>query len=83
MHVEVNAPGVVPGRHIVHVDIEPDFGPGAKSPIRHYAQTITCEAGRGDGYIPLALDDPAGVYRIVARDILTGASAKARVKVAP
>jgi len=64
-----------PGRHLVRVQVHgPDghFRP-------EYSRNLLVVGGVGRFVLPAALDDPAGEYRIVAADVLTGARAEARV----
>lgn len=75
--VELDTKGESPGKHVVHVE----FGPNIGAPLRHYARDIVCEGGIGTAYIPLALNEKVGIYKVVARDALTGISAQALVGV--
>ena len=63
------------GRHLVRIHVHgPD---GAFRP--EYARNLLVEDGAGRFVLPSALDDPAGEYRVVATDVLTGARAEAKV----
>lgn len=67
-------------RHVVHIEV---MGPDGKR-LRHYAQNVFVPAGdpgTADIVIPLALNDVAGTWQIVARDVATGVSATASVEV--
>ncbi len=76
--VEIKAHDALPGDHPVHVTVRPIGG----AVIDAYGQTVICAAGKGGGFAPLALSDPEAFYRVTARDLLTGATAEATVKVA-
>ena len=65
------------GTHIVHVSLTKSTGES----FRHYEQDIVCVKGQGDGYIPLALNDPLGIYQIVVRDVLSGTTTQKMVTV--
>ena len=67
-----------PGRHVVRLDVYP---PGAQTSHRQYSQNIECPAGRGAADIPLALDDEPGAWRVVLRDVATGAQVERTVQV--
>ncbi len=61
-----------PGRHFVNVRVyDPD---GVER--RHYARNAELNEGTGVTYIPMALNDPAGIWRVVARDAISGESAE-------
>ena len=63
------------GRHLVRCHVHgPD---GAFLP--EYAKNVIVEGGAGRFVLPSALSDAAGEYRVRATDVLTGASAEARV----
>ncbi len=83
IQLEVVAKKANPGIHLVHVELIPLTGPRAGQSLRHYTQNVECPGGQGDTYIPLALNDVPGPYRIVARDVLTGASARTKVRLTP
>jgi len=53
------------------------------TPLKHYSQILACKEGLGDLFVPLALSEPGGFYTIAARELLTGLSAQARVRVLP
>lgn len=76
--VEIKAHDALPGDHPVHVTVRPIGG----AVIDAYSQTVICAAGKGGGFAPLALNDPEAFYRVTARDLLTGVTAEATVKVA-
>ena len=66
------------GYHAVRVDV---FAPGSDAPHRQYSQTVDCDGGQGGITIPFALNDPAGAWRLVARDAASGATAEATLQV--
>jgi len=57
-----------PARHIFHLEV---FNPNG-DPLPHYGRNIVAEGGTWNGEIILGLNEPAGIYRIVLRDILSG-----------
>ncbi|MGD9495714.1 MAG: beta-galactosidase [Armatimonadota bacterium] len=64
--------GTTPGRHWVNVRV---FGPDGDE-RRHYARNVALVGETGVTYIPMALNDPAGTWRVVARDVISGATAE-------
>ena len=78
LHVAVS---VEPGKaayHVVHVDV---FAPGSEKPHRQYSQNIDCPGGEGQATIPLALNDPEGLWRLEFKDAATGARTVREVRV--
>jgi len=61
------------GRHWFHVRV---FGPD-KVERRHYVQNVAVVDGKGQALIPLALNDPVGIWRVTARDVATRLRAEA------
>lgn len=51
------------------------------NPIRYYGKNVLCTKGEGTSYIPLALNERPGRYKLTARDVLTGVSAEAFVNI--
>jgi len=47
------------------------FDPAGKA-VEHYAANLRVEAGRAVHSIPFALNDPAGDWKVVVRDVATG-----------
>lgn len=79
---QVAAEGATPEAHVVHIEvIGPGEEVGARAGAHWYARNVTCEAGRATATVPLALSDPAGEWTIVARDVISGEEARARVRV--
>jgi len=57
-----------PGDHLVHVQLRPLGG----TPLSYYDKTVLCVEGEGETYIPLALNEAPGLYKVIVRDVLTG-----------
>ena len=76
--VEIKSDRGSPGDHLVRVDV---FAVTTETlePLPQYAQEILCAKGEGNGFIPFALNDRTTRYRIVARDLLSGASGESFV----
>jgi hypothetical protein len=77
IRITVETNGATPGTHLVHVSLRRGLG----APIPWSSQNVTCEHGKGEAYIPLALDEEPGVYTLTARDVLSGATAQTTVVV--
>lgn len=67
-----------PGDHLVRLEVIA----GNNRSLQHYSSLVTCKSGLAETYIPLAINEIPGKYRVTARDILTGATATALVEVA-
>ena len=65
------------GRHWFRVEV---FGPDGKE-RRHYAQNVAVVNGSGLATVPLALNDPTGLWRITARDVASAVRAEVRLEV--
>jgi hypothetical protein len=76
IHITIETNGPAAGTHLVHVTLQ-----RGTTLLAHYMRDVVCTRGEGDTYIALALNDTPGAYTVTARDVLTGASAKAAVKV--
>jgi len=63
------------GRQLLRCHV---FGP-AGAFLYEYARNVVLEGGTGTFVLRSALNDPAGLYRVAATDVLTGARAEARV----
>ncbi|HXY38763.1 MAG TPA: hypothetical protein VEQ10_03790, partial [Vicinamibacteria bacterium] len=61
--------------HLVRVHV---FGPDGRF-LPEYAANLLPRDGSARFVVPSAVDDPPGVYRIVATDVLTGARAQAEL----
>ncbi|MEW6359587.1 MAG: beta-galactosidase [Planctomycetota bacterium] len=71
----VNADGDV-GDHVVHVDVlRPD---GSAHPA--YSMNVIAENGLARFNIPFALNDPAGEWTVVCRDVASGVEGKGTLK---
>ena len=70
------------GDHLVHIDVI-NLAEEFPKPMRHYARDVVCRNGEGATYIPLALNERPGMYKIVARDMLSDAVAETLVQVDP
>ena len=66
------------GEHLLSVEVISLQAQGV-IPIPHYATTMACKDGEGDGFIPFAMNDRPGVYKIVVRDLLSGLFAESIV----
>lgn len=77
VRVTIETNGPAPGAHLIHLTLQRGTAP----PMAHYTQDIVSRQGEGDTYIPLALNDAPDIYTLVARDVLSGAQAKATVNV--
>lgn len=66
-------------RHVIHVELADPSG----KYVPHYAQNVALAptAAAASIAIPLALNDPAGRWRLTARDVATGTTASATVGV--
>ncbi|MCY3021117.1 MAG: hypothetical protein NTW87_19050 [Planctomycetota bacterium] len=56
------------GLHVFHVEIRDPAG----KPIPCYARNIIAERGRWNSQVLLGLNEPAGMYGLVVRDVVTG-----------
>ena len=56
--------------HVVRMNV---YAPGSEDPHRQYSQNIGCPDGAGRTTIPFALSDPTGEWRLVLRDVASGA----------
>jgi len=79
VYISVKTEGGLPGEHLVRIEIAPVSG----KPMAHYAQNVVCHEGQGDAFMPLALNEALGLYTITVRDVLTGMSAHAAVRLTP
>jgi hypothetical protein len=66
-----------PGKHVMHLDVTEPDGTYAYSLSRNF----DFSGGQWRGTLPLALNDPKGTWTIKARDVTSGLTAEARVKV--
>jgi len=73
---EVSRGGAGPAEAVHVTVLRPDG-----TEVADYAQNLILRDGPAAGTIPLALSDPAGTWRIIARSALSGATAEASVEV--
>jgi len=73
--IALKTDGRSPNKHVIRVTVA---GPREKSANQysHYAQNALVVNGSGAVEIPFALNDPAGVWTIEAKDVLTGVSSR-------
>jgi hypothetical protein len=79
-HPEFSVTSSTQGPSLVRIEV---FAPDG-SPVQAYAKNLLLDGGDGGraGFaLPTALDDPAGVYTLRATDVVTGASAAAKISV--
>ncbi len=67
----------LPGKHWIRLRLEDPTG----ETVSYHSQTIEARDGRAQAYFPLAHNQRPGRYRVIARDMLTGRTATARVNV--
>ncbi|MBI4557467.1 MAG: beta-galactosidase trimerization domain-containing protein [Candidatus Hydrogenedentes bacterium] len=77
IHVAIRARESLPGDHVVHVKL---LGPTGQS-LRHYEHNLLCKNGEGDTYLPLALNERPGFYKVRAREVITGMMSEMPVRV--
>jgi hypothetical protein len=65
-----------PGERLVRCHVT---GPD-RAFLPEYARNVVVEKGEGTFLLPSALSDPAGVYRVTATDVVSGARAEATVE---
>jgi hypothetical protein len=56
--------------HVFHLDITDPAG----KVLQHYTQNVVAEGGKWNGEIILGVNEPTGHYRLVVRDVATGAT---------
>ncbi|HOE67446.1 MAG TPA: beta-galactosidase [Candidatus Hydrogenedentes bacterium] len=76
---EVVAHNAEPGEHCVHTTLSRINGDA----LGHYSRTTICPGGKGQTYIPLARNETPGLYRLRARDVLSGMTAETVISVLP
>lgn len=64
-----------PGAHAVSLEV---YDPEGRH-LPHYDRTVVAVAGRWKGVFALGLNEPAGTYRLLCRDVLTGTPAEAQL----
>ena len=63
-------------RSVVHLDV---IDPAGK-PARHYSGNVTVKDGSANFHVPFALNDPQGLWRVRARDAVSGLTAERTVQ---
>lgn len=69
-----------PRTHVVHMELRLLQG-DRETVLRHYSQDVVCAEGKGTTFIPFAMNELPGVYKLTARDVLSGKSAETIVQV--
>ncbi|MBV8858037.1 MAG: beta-galactosidase trimerization domain-containing protein [Acidobacteria bacterium] len=75
-HVRFDIHVAPAGRHLVRCHFLAPDG----SLLEAYAKNVLAEEGRASVVLPSALNDPAGVYTLRVTDVVTGATAEAKVE---
>ncbi|MBX7255102.1 MAG: beta-galactosidase [Candidatus Hydrogenedentes bacterium] len=80
MVFKVNARKETPRVHVIHVELR--FVQGDQETLlRHYTKDVVCAEGTGNAFIPFALNELPGVYKLTARDVLSGKTAETIIQV--
>lgn len=79
-HIQLNVKGDDAGDHVAHVKLVSLTNETA-SAAPYYATDVVCPKGVGEGYIPLALNESAGMYKLVVRDALSGVSGESSLRI--
>ncbi len=66
-----------PGTHFVRVNLNAPDG----KPRPGFSRTARCNSGTGETTLTFALNDPAGKWKVIARDVETGITGTATVEV--
>src|SRR5271166_2869093 len=64
---------------VVHLDVIDPEG----TPVEHYSGNLLVIQGAASKLLPFAFNDKPGIWTIRARDLLSGATARVELKVAP
>jgi hypothetical protein len=70
-------PSAAAGLHVVRADVYDPKGTWCS----YYSANVRTEDGEGELVLPLAEGDPAGTWRLELRDVVTGQTAVAKLKV--
>lgn len=75
-----------PGKHMLALDLAAsggtsDFTPGKEVPLPLYHQNLECEGGIAETFIPLAMNEKPGRYKVIVRDLLSGIVGEGQVQV--
>ncbi|MCC6487934.1 MAG: beta-galactosidase [Candidatus Hydrogenedentes bacterium] len=73
--IRIETKGGAPSTHLVRLRISAS-GLAGDSSASHYDTTISCVNGSGEGFVRLALNERLGVYKLSARDVLSGVTAE-------
>jgi hypothetical protein len=68
--VVVRGEGASVGTHVVHVQV---FDPSGQARLE-YSANLLADRGEASAEVPFALNDPTGVWKIVATDVVSGES---------
>lgn len=79
VRVAVNCEPDNPGDHLVWVMLTSVRG----QRVACYSRAVACARGRGDTFLPLALNETPGHYYLEARDLLSGTRSRVLVQVIP
>ena len=71
-HVAVKGGEAETGLHVVRAEVTAPDG----TLLRHYAANLLAPGGRAVGAVPLALNDPSGVWLLTVRDSASGVEAR-------
>ena len=75
--VKIRAAGGRPGEHVFHLRVRDPQG----QERRYLRQNVPAPGGKGKTFIPIALNEPAGIWTVKARDAATGKVAEAMFRV--
>jgi len=71
---EVRTDAGTAGTHVLHLDV---FSPDGKR-VEHYSSNAIAREGKASFEIPFALNDAAGEWTVVVRDVATGVKSSAK-----
>jgi hypothetical protein len=74
--IEATSPPTDP---VFHLEVTP---PGHPNPARHHTRNVVGKGGRVEVVVPLALNDPEGVWQVEVTDVASGLRATAQASVA-
>jgi hypothetical protein len=77
LSISVKTAGALPGDHLVHISLS-RIGEAAPA---YYSRDVACPGGQAAAYFAIARNERPGIYALVARDVLTGATATAHAEV--
>ena len=73
--IRIETKGGETSTHVVQVRVQEVSHGGGKA-IPYYETSIRCPRGAGEGFVRLALNERPGVYKLSARDVLSGVTAE-------